>query len=101
MEPLPIACSLGASDLQARLRELGAFGRANLIERAAGDDGPHLRFRRTPEAEARLRSIIEAERRCCPFLDFDLVEDDDALELRITAPDDGLPVAEQLAAAFG
>jgi hypothetical protein len=96
----PIACSLGGSDLQARYRDLGEFGRANLIGRATDEHGERLTFRRTVESERRLRAIVAAEEECCPFLGFELVEAGEGLELRISSTEDGRPVAAGLAAAF-
>lgn len=97
----PVACSLSASDLQGRYRDLAGFGKENLIARSTGDQGEELRFRRSPANESRLRSIVAAEEECCPFLDFHLTDQAGELVLKIAADEDGRPVAALLASAFG
>lgn len=97
----PIACSLAGSDLERRFAELRRFGAEALTARSCDQDGHRLWFRKSPGAEARLRSIVAAEEECCSFLSFSLTEIDGQLELRIASPPDGRPVADQLAGAFG
>jgi hypothetical protein len=98
---LPIACSLTAGDLSARLDEIGAVGRAALlgVERTAG--GAVLRFRPGTDTAERLAAIIAAEARCCAFLDMTLRDAGDALVLAIEAPADARPVLDDLVVAFG
>jgi hypothetical protein len=96
----PIACSLGARDLQQRLAEMAKVGAASLIDRAV-DDGRHvLRFRADATTRARLDAIVAAEADCCSFLDLSLVEDAGELVLTIRAPDEAQAVADDLALAF-
>jgi hypothetical protein len=96
----PIACSLGASDLQQRLAEIAKIGADSLTDRAV-EDGRHvLRFRADATTRERLDAIVAAEADCCSFLDLSLVEDADELVLTIAAPDDAQPVADDLALAF-
>jgi hypothetical protein len=97
---VPIACSLSATGLRDRQDDLGRFGAAQLITRSSGVRGEELRFRRTPENEERLRSIVGAEEECCPFLDFELTADKDAVVLRIGAGPDARAVAAGLAGMF-
>ena len=93
----PIACSLGAAELPARLAEIRSIGRSSLL--SADEDG-ELRFRDDPETRARLAAIVEAESRCCSFLRFELTERDGELLLRIDAPDEARPIARELSRAF-
>jgi hypothetical protein len=99
-EPKPIACSLGASDLRRRLDEIAALGRDSLTAAQTRDGSHVLHFRSDEETHHRLAAIVTAESECCPFLDFDLRERDGALILTLVAPEDGRPVADELAAAF-
>jgi hypothetical protein len=101
MNARPVACSLSGSDQQARFRDLAEFGTSNLVTRTADEGAQRLRFRRSPENEAKLRSIIAAEEGRCPFLDFDLSQTKDELVLGIDAAEDGRPVADELAAVSG
>jgi hypothetical protein len=98
--PKPIACSLGASDLRQRLDEIAEVGAASLIGRDT-DDGKHtLRFRSDPTTHRRLEEIVVAEAECCSFLDLELAEQGDELVLTLAAPENGQPIADELAVAF-
>lgn len=99
-EGTPIACSLGASDLRARLNQIAAVGADSLIKRGADGDRHLLRFRSTEETRRRLEAIVAAEAKCCSFLDLSLAEQGGELVLSIGASEDGRPVADELAAAF-
>jgi len=97
----PVACSLGATDLEQRLRAIAAVGADSLIAREV-DDGRHLlRFRAGSATRRRLEEIAAAEARCCAFLDLALSEEDGELLLSIAAPNDAKAAAGGLAAAFG
>ncbi len=99
-DPKPVACSLGAGDLQARLTEIAEVGAAGLIA-SEEEDGRHtLRFRPDPTTRRRLEEIVAAEAECCSFLDLDLAEHGDELVLTVAAPEAGQPVADELALTF-
>ena len=93
----PIACSLSAEDLPARLAEIRAIGADALLGVYGGGA---LRFRDDGATRTRLEAIVAAESECCSFLGFDLRADGEELELRITAPAGGEVVADELARAF-
>jgi hypothetical protein len=58
-----------------------------------------LRLAYAPEAAGEVRKMIELERICCPFLNFDLNEKADAVRVTITVPETASgPVAD---AVFG
>ncbi len=99
-ERIPIACSLDASDLRQRLDEIAAVGADSLIERSAEGERHLLRFRSDLNTRRRLESIVAAEAKCCSFLDLSLEEQGGELVLTVSAPKDGQPVADELAAAF-
>ena len=99
-DPKPIACSLGTSDLQRRLEEIARVGAASLIDHEV-ENGKHtLRFRLDPTIRRRLEEIVTAEAECCSFLDLELTERERELVLTLTAPEEGQPLADGLAAAF-
>lgn len=99
-DPKPVACSLGAGDLQARLTEIAEVGAASLIAHDE-DAGRHtLRFRPDPTTRRRLEQIVAAEAQCCSFLDLDLAERDGELILTLAAPEAGQPIADELALTF-
>lgn len=98
---LPIACTLSAAELPARLDAIRAVGRDAL--RSKRQDGPRavLLFDLAPDVEQRLAAIVAAEARCCAFLTMTLAAESDAIVLTIDAPADAGPVLKQLLEAFG
>lgn len=99
-EELPIACSLGASDLKRRLTAIAEIGAKSLRGREADGKRHLLRFRSDAETRRQLEAIVAAEAECCSFLDLTLEEDGSELVLTVAAPEDGQAVADELAAAF-
>jgi hypothetical protein len=99
-EALPIACSLGASDLERRLTAIAEIGAKSLLGRETDGKRHLLRFRSDAETRQRLEGIVAAEAECCSFLDLTLEEDGSELVLTVAAPEDGQAVADELAAAF-
>jgi hypothetical protein len=95
MTDLPIACTLGADDMSARLGVIETLAADGLIDRTPTDGGVRVRLRDTPDIERRTRELIAAEARCCAFLNFDLRRVEDALVLDITGPPEARPVIEQ------
>jgi hypothetical protein len=81
---IPIACTLSATDYRVRLAEIAALSRELLrhVERR----GLTLDLRYAPEAAARVRQLVEQERTCCAFLEFDLQESAHDVRLLVTVP---------------
>lgn len=82
----PMVCSLDNDTLASRLGRIALAAKRHL--QSERQDGQTLRLQYTSAAAAELRSIVELERQCCPFLVFDLKEAHGAIELAITAPTD-------------
>jgi hypothetical protein len=99
-DPDPIACSLDAAELEARLEAASEAGRTALVSHRTTGRRHLLRFRGTPGTRARLEEIVAAERRCCPFLELELEQEGGELVLRIEAPPGAHDTAAGLAAAF-
>jgi hypothetical protein len=97
---LPIACSLTAAEMPARLAEMGKIGRTSLL--AAETSGRHARLRFSPDdrARTRLRSIVAAESECCAFLTMRLADEPGAVTLTIDGPEGAEPVIDELVQAF-
>jgi hypothetical protein len=93
----PIACSLGADELPARLAQIRAIGDDALM--GVTSDGS-LRFRADDNIRERLEGIIVAESRCCSFLRFELAEDGRELVLSVTAPKGAETLGQELVDAF-
>jgi hypothetical protein len=98
--PIPIACSLSAAELPARLAEMTALGSEALIDIERSDQIATLRFDRSPGIADRVAAIVAAESECCAFLRTELSDDAGRLVLTITAPPGGEPVLDDLVAAF-
>ena len=93
----PIACTLSAADLSARLAEMKRLGQDALLSVEGADT---LRFRADTQTRTRLEAIVAAEAECCPFLDMELRERAGALVLEIRAPQGAEPVVADLVSAF-
>ena len=89
MSDLPVACTLDPATLQTRRETL----LAQLVERAVLreplPDGLRLEFHASSETLALIGKVIEAERRCCRFLQFELTvgPDEGPVVLELTGPD--------------
>ena len=96
---LPIACSLGAADLAARLAEIRAVGEEGLVR--ADVDGRRALLVFRAGVRTRVEAIVAAEAECCAFLDMSLRDaGDGALELSIATPPGGEVVLHELVGAF-
>ena len=89
----PLACTLDADDLAERGAGWAAVDR-HALGRSHDDGVLRTSYPNRPELRARLAALIDAERACCPFLELDLVEDGDVVELVLRYP----PGAEGLLA---
>jgi hypothetical protein len=81
-----MACSLDNDKLSSRLGRIALLAKRHL--QSERQDGQTLQLQYASAATDELRSIVELERQCCPFLVFDLKEAHGAIELAITAPTD-------------
>ena len=95
---IPIACTLSPSDYRIRLAEIAALSRDALrhVERR----GLTLDLRYAPEAAAGVRRLVDQERRCCAFLQFELHEGADEVRLLVTAPPAAADAVPDLLAAL-
>jgi hypothetical protein len=95
---LPIACTLTPAELQSR----GAQLLPGLVARATGrvqvTNGFRWAFAPTEALLAELAQVIDAERRCCPFLRFALVSEPDGgpISLEVTGPPGTAQFLDQL-----
>lgn len=98
MELPPIACTLDAGDYKARLASIAELTQDALRGFERRDLELVLWY--APEAQERVRLMIDNERACCGFLSFDLREEPDAMVVSIVAPERARGVAEELFAQF-
>jgi MerR family copper efflux transcriptional regulator len=93
-EAPPIACSLGGSEVAARIDEWRAL-LDDVAERHALPDGVRLVFRAAaPLAE--IGRLAAAEHACCPFFEFAITVDARGIALEVTAPADGQVLLESV-----
>ena len=97
---LPIACSLNATDLPARLAEITTLGRDALIDVQQAPGHAELRFAAGAGIRDRIETIVQAEARCCAFLTMEVRDEPSRVVLHITAPPEADLVLGQLVDAF-
>lgn len=97
-EAAPIACTLNAQDMGRRLAEIQRLTREHL--RSHRVEGRTLRLAYAASAATELTRIVDLERVCCPFLEFDIGASADGVELSITAPEQHDADAQWLFAHF-
>jgi hypothetical protein len=97
---LPIACSLKATELPARLVEITTLGDDALIDVHRAPGHAELRFAARDGIRDRVDAIVLAEAHCCAFLNMEVRDEPDLVVLRITASPDADLVLEELVDAF-
>jgi len=94
----PVACTLGAGDLKARIAAI-----ADLNHRALrGHRRDDLRLELTYAADAReaVLAMVRGEQACCGFLAFEVNDERDAVRVVIRAPERAREAADIVFAAF-
>ena len=79
---------------------MAALGREALVDTRITGARARLRFAADPGVRERVEAFAEAEKRCCPFLSFEVTDAPDGVLLAIGAPDDAAGVLAELVAAF-
>ena len=83
-EPKPVACCLGAGEYRDRIAWIESLTRRALRRHARNDLALTLSY--ALEAVSDVRHMVEQERICCPFLDFDMNESPDAVNVTSSIP---------------
>lgn len=91
MDDTDSACSLDRTGKVERLDEIAAFASEAFLSAAATETGVLLRLKKTEASQARLRDLIDAERRCCPFLSFEVRVAREEVWLEVGGPPDVRP----------
>ncbi|HJZ80595.1 MAG TPA: hypothetical protein VKD91_09620 [Pyrinomonadaceae bacterium] len=89
MNNLPIACNLTAAELQERRRSVLERLRDAVVEVKEVSNGFVYSFTAEESRCRELADMIDLERQCCPFLEFQLTVSGAGgpLRLEITGPD--------------
>jgi hypothetical protein len=84
----PIACNLAALTASERAEHAALLRRVSSAHEIVElEDGFRLAHRIDPDIASAIARWMVYERRCCPFLSFELVlEDDTTLSLRLRGP---------------
>lgn len=97
-EPAPTACTVDLHAMGPRLAEINRLTQEHL--RSHRVEGRTLRLAYNTEASQMVARIVELERVCCAYLDFELMATADAVELSVTAPEQEGTDAKWLFAQF-
>jgi hypothetical protein len=97
---LPIACSLSATELTARLAQIAQLGRDALVDVEPGETHATLRFAAGAGVRERVTSVVAAESACCAFLAMQLRDEPGAIVLDISGPEGTELVVRELVDAF-
>ena len=82
----PVACSLDEAGLEARLDEWRALRRDALLAESQAGNVRTTTWSPRSDVRERLERLVEAERACCSWLQFELFEERDAVRLDTTFP---------------
>ncbi len=93
-----IACTLPATAMPARLKEIASLVRDSLISQRR--DGLKLELTFAPDALARVQAMVRQEQECCAFLKFELADEPAAVRVTITAPEAARAAATELFEVF-
>lgn len=94
----PIACTLGAGDFKARLGWIAELNDASLRDHRQGDLRLELVY--APEARELVHEMVRREQACCAFLSFEVVEEQGAVRVVISAPEAAREAATTLFELF-
>ena len=97
---LPIACSLSATELPARLAQMAELGRDALVDVNLTARHATLRFAAGAGVRERVTRVAAAESACCAFLAMQVSDEPGVVVLDITAPEDAELVLHDLVDAF-
>jgi hypothetical protein len=83
----PIACSLGRSSFENRMREFDALFCSALVGREQTLDGIRFRFANRDGVEAQVRDLAARELQCCSFFRFAIAANADEVWWDATVDD--------------
>ena len=93
---LPVACTLDAADGGRRLEEWRRLDADYALERELRNGRLVVRYAPHPDAVQRLSDLVDAERRCCAFVEWSVDRSNGGLRLVVLGDDFALatlPVA--------
>jgi hypothetical protein len=92
----PSTCSLDSAGQEERFGEFAELACVALVEASRTRDGARLLLRHDPSVQASLQRLIEAERRCCSFLEFAVEVRDSGIRVDVSGPPSARPLIDRL-----
>jgi hypothetical protein len=92
----PNTCSLDGAGQEKRFGEFAELASVALLEAARTPQGARLLLRRDDSVQASLGRLIEAERRCCSFLEFAVDVRDAGIWVEVSGPPSAGPLIDRL-----
>jgi hypothetical protein len=89
-------CSLDSAGQEKRFGEFAALASVALVEALRTPHGARLLLRRDDSVLASLGSLIEAERRCCSFLEFAVDVSDAGIRVEVSGPPSARSLIDRL-----
>lgn len=89
-----MTCALDPDSLADRLRHIALLAHRHLLYQE--QEGLTLRLQYASKAAAQLRQLATLEGQCCAFLDFELHEKADRIEVVVSAPPEAAATAWML-----
>jgi hypothetical protein len=89
-------CSLDSAGQEKRFGEFAELASVALVEAVRTPHGARLLLRRDDSVLASLGSLIEAERRCCSFLEFRVEAGDPGLWVEVSGPPSARSLIDRL-----
>lgn len=86
MPDTPNTCSLDSAGQEKRFGEFAELASAALVEAVRTPDGARLLLRHDDSVQVSLLRLIEAERRCCSFLEFAVDVRDSGIRVEVSGP---------------
>ena len=96
MPDTPNTCSLDGAGQEKRFGEFAELASAALVEAVRTPDGARLLLRHDDSVQASLWRLIEAERRCCSFLEFAVDVGDAGIRVEVSGPPSARPLIDRL-----
>ncbi len=93
---LPIACTLSSAELQERKATILASVRTAVLGKSRIPEGYRYEFANDSTTLRNVCRMVELERQCCKFLNFDLTENAKTIRLDVSGEPETLAIVEDL-----
>lgn len=89
-------CTLDSEGQEKRIGEFAELASVALVEAVRTPHGARLLLRNDDSVHSSLWRLIEAERRCCSFLEFSVEAGDRGLLVEVSGPPSARPLIDRL-----